>query len=141
MMDSFRIGQWWFPRMGGEIRTDFSPVVTTVLALPNVLGAVIQNARVLRRKNDWSRNCPSKIRIADRADGTYAKIDALRAPRPAIYFLQEAPRAVREYDVRMGRVDRHGTRLPAGHRKPVEVGDLSDRATTRDRKRAAILLA
>src|SRR5690242_17414797 len=57
MMDSFRIGQGWLARMRGEIRTEFSPVVATVLALPDVLGAVIQHARLLGRKNDWSRNC------------------------------------------------------------------------------------
>ena len=102
MMDSFGIGQWRFSRMGGEIRADLLPVVTTVLALPDVLSAVIQHARVLWRKNDWSGNCASKIRIANRADGTDAKIDALRAPRLAIHLLQEAQRAVREYDVRDG---------------------------------------
>src|SRR5215469_6873391 len=141
MMDSFRIGQRWFPWMGGEIRTDLSPVVAAVLALPNVLGAVIQVAWVLRRKNDRGRNCASKLRIVNRADDTHPKIDALRAPRPAIDFLQETQGAVREYDVRMGRVNRYEARFPAGQREPIKVGDLSHRAPAGDRKCAAILLA
>src|SRR5271154_1145354 len=140
-MDSLRIGQWWFSWMGGKVGTDFSPVITTVLAHPNVLSAVIQHTRVLWCKNDGSRNCASKIRIGDPTDRAHAKIDALRAPCFAIHFLQKSHRAVHEYDVGIGRVKSHETCLPTGQWKPIKVGDLSERASTGDRKRAAVLLA
>src|SRR5579872_1953907 len=41
----------------------------------------------------------------------------------------------------MSRVDRYGSRLPAGQRKPIEVGDLSHRTSAGDRECAAVLFA
>src|SRR5580698_1528581 len=140
-MNSFRIGQWWFSWMGGKVRTDFLPVITSVTAFPDVLSAVIQHTRVLRRKNDGGRNCASKVRISNPTDGAHAKIDALRAPCFAIHFLQKSQGAVHEYDVGIGRIKSYETRLPTRQWKPIKVGDLSERASTGDRKRTAVLLA
>src|SRR6185437_1793274 len=127
--------------MGGKVRTDPSPVITAVLALPDVLGTVIQHTRILWRKHDGSGNGPSEIRVADGADGAHTEIDTLRAPCPAIHLLQKAPGAVGEYDVRMGGIDRHEARFPAGQGKPIEVADLAERTSTGDGERDAILLA